>query len=73
MKVDMELIVDKVREQVSVPANPAAQEAIIDKTQRINRLEAILKQKEEQVDKLKEERDRLVSISSELRSDLNRS
>lgn len=73
MKVDMELIVDKVREQASVPANPAAQEAIIEKTQRINRLEAILKQKEEQVDKLKEERDRLISISSELRADLNRS
>ena len=69
----MELIVDKVREQASVPANPAAQEAIIEKTQRINRLEAILKQKEEQVDKLKEERDRLISISSELRADLNRS
>jgi len=44
---------------------------MIFKERRIFELERKLKAKEEEVEKLKEERDRLISISNELRAELN--
>ena len=74
MKVDMQAIVEKVKDTV--------QEQVKDRTNgvedpqkdaKIWELNQKLQRKEEQINRLKEERDRLIQISNDLRADLNRS
>ena len=49
----------------------AMQAEIIHKERRINELERKLRQREDECERVKQERDRLVAISNELRGELN--
>jgi len=76
MKIDMEALVNKVRDELqnhNYNSNDAnLEKAIVIKSQRINDLENKLRQMEDRIAKLVSERDHLIQISSELRADLNR-
>ena len=69
MKVDMQAIVEKVKETV----NEKGGQDDPQKDAKIWELNQKLSRKEEQIIRLKEERDRLIQISNDLRADLNRS
>ncbi len=72
MKIDMETIVDKVtstlREQNQAPNADSGS-----KDRQIRDLESRISSKDNEIARLKEERDRLIQISNDLRADLNRS
>ena len=73
MKIDMETIVDKVtstlREQNQTPKSDDGHTY----RQQIRELESKVGSKESEIVRLKDERDRLIQISNDLRADLNRS
>eukprot|EP00347_Sterkiella_histriomuscorum_P021617 403333356 len=82
MKVDMEMVVMEIKQgriqganknnsQANPSANILIQQEIIQKERRIFELERKLKHKDDELDKLKAERERLLQISSELRAELN--
>ena len=71
MKYDMQTIVEKVKSTVNEQAQDRQQDEQNQK--QVRELTAKLAQKEDQITKLKDERDRLIQISNDLRADLNRS
>ena len=76
MKVEMQEVLNKAQNN-NDPGDPDAQlilqREIISKERRMFEIERTLRVRDEEVRRLKEERDRLVSISNELRAELNRS
>lgn len=77
MKIDMEAITGKVRDELSginsfSKPNTDFEKALIQKSKRINELENKVKHLEDKLQKLSQERDQLIEISSDLRADLNR-
>ena len=81
MKSDMETIVARVKQEYindqdsaqSERSHIVLQQAIIQKTQKVNELTNELDKLQDQMLRLKAERDRLIQISNDLRADLNRS
>ena len=71
MKIDMQTIVEKVKSTFN-DLNEAKSEDVR-KNANIRELESKLGAKDTQIARLKEERDRLIQISNDLRADLNRS
>ena len=71
MKIDMQTIVEKVKTTFN-DLNEAKSEDVR-KNANIRELESKLGAKDTQIARLKEERDRLIQISNDLRADLNRS
>jgi len=71
MKNDMELVMLEVKQGKPDVPQVAVQQEIIQKERRIFELERKVKAKDDEIEKLKAERDRLVSISNDLRAELN--
>lgn len=72
MKVDMEAMVNKVRNEFNQKDDPAIEDALAKKTKRVFELEIKCRNLEDKVANLMCERDKLAEISSDLRADLNR-
>ena len=71
MKVDMQTIVEKVKSTFN-DLNQAKSDHVRNNAT-IRELENKLAAKDAQISRIKEERDRLIQISNDLRADLNRS
>jgi len=72
MKTEMERVVQQVHEaKNSSPDQLKLQEELIRKERKIYELERKLRHKEDEIGKLKQERDRLVQISNDLRGELS--
>ncbi len=76
MKIDMEAMMGKVREELAPgsfgQSDPLLQNALVAKSGRINELEQKVRGLEDKVVQVSAERDKLIQISSELRAELNR-
>ena len=72
MKIDMETIVEKVK-STFIEQNQQNQQQDHHDGQKVRELEGKIRQKEDQISRLTQERDRLIQISNDLRADLNRS